>query len=314
MKKKEINIEAISFSHIFVSVIMPVYNTDSRYLISATDSILNQSHKNLELIIIDDCSTNLGTLYQLNIYSSNPRIKLIRNLVNLGISSSLNIGVEQARGKYIFRMDSDDISIKSRLLNSIKFMEANTDVDILGSNAITIGDKFLPLIMPKLHEDILFSTFFFCPMIHPTVVFRSATIRKYIPLYQNNAAEDYELWIRLQMLSNVKFMNLQRIQLLYRKHKSQITETKKNENLEVFLKFNKKLASHYNLNFMPSEIIDQLDTSKLKQILVSLNVSKDTYKQIIKPFIFLFIRRRIKRINLKFLLELKNLLQYYKSL
>ena len=76
-------------------------------------------------------------------------------------------------------MDSNDISTRNRLLNSIRFMETNTEVDIAGSNAITFGKRIIPILMPKTHENILFHTLFFCPLVHPTVVFRSETVKTY---------------------------------------------------------------------------------------------------------------------------------------
>ena len=99
-------------SEIEISVIMPTYNTSVPILQEAVESILNQTYKNFEFIIINDCSTNGSGEYLESLDDS--RIVLINNPTNLGVTKSLNIGLNVARGRYIARMDSDDISLPLR--------------------------------------------------------------------------------------------------------------------------------------------------------------------------------------------------------
>ena len=108
-----------------ISVIMPSFNTPVEMLAKAVDSILEQTYRDFEFIIIDDGSTGSCREYLESL--SDPRIRIIHNEKNLGITKSLNIGLRAARGKYIARMDADDICISDRFEKQYKFMEEHTD-------------------------------------------------------------------------------------------------------------------------------------------------------------------------------------------
>ena len=123
-----------------VSVLMPVYNTQAGFLAEAVESILNQTFGEFEFLIVDDCSTLKETTEYLNSLDD-PRVKIIRNHENLGITKSLNIGIREAAGKYIARMDSDDISLPQRLEKQYAFMETHPDPD----NAKSDGPNMVPL-------------------------------------------------------------------------------------------------------------------------------------------------------------------------
>ena len=120
-----------------ISVIMPVYNTPVPILKEAVDSILNQTFQDFEFIIIDDCSSDGSWEYLSSLRDS--RIKLFRNTTNLGIAKTLNIGFRHAKGKYIARMDSDDVSMPDRLRRQFNFMERHPDVMVCGANTQNFG-------------------------------------------------------------------------------------------------------------------------------------------------------------------------------
>lgn len=123
-----------------VSVLMGVYNTPLAYLEEAIDSIINQTYKDIELIIVDDCSTDADTIrYLKRAELECPQIKLIRNFENLGLTKSLNIGINLCKGTYIARMDSDDISMPTRLEKQVDYLEQHSDVALVGSDKITFG-------------------------------------------------------------------------------------------------------------------------------------------------------------------------------
>ena len=122
-----------------ISVVMPVFNTPVSFLREAVDSIINQTFKDFEFIIIDDGCTGSCSEYLESL--SDPRIRIIHNERNLGITKSLNIGLREARGKYIARMDDDDISIPIRFEKQFAFMESNPDIILCGSKKVTIGKK-----------------------------------------------------------------------------------------------------------------------------------------------------------------------------
>ena len=121
-----------------VSIILPVFNSEE-FLSESISSIINQTYDHFELIIIDDASTDKSS----NLIKSfkDSRVIYIKNERNLGIASSLNIGIKKAKGKYLARMDDDDISEPKRLDKQVRFMEENTSCGLLGTYAKLIGNK-----------------------------------------------------------------------------------------------------------------------------------------------------------------------------
>ncbi len=164
-----------------VSVLMPVYN-GALFLRSAIESILNQSFVDLELLIIDDGSTDSSADI---IHSFDDlRIRYIKNEENLGIVKSLNKGLTLARGIYIARMDADDISLPQRLQRQVDFLDANPETGICGSNAITIdseGNRQRLWFYAEKPENVLISRTFVCPFLHPTIMARKEILTKVSP-------------------------------------------------------------------------------------------------------------------------------------
>ena len=123
-----------------VSVIIPCYNAE-KYVESSIRSIMSQTYRNLEIIITDDCSTD-GTFEILQkLVKEDSRIKLYKNEINLKIVKTLNNMIEVSLGKYIARMDADDISLPKRIEKQVAFLEQNTDISFLGTNAVLIDEK-----------------------------------------------------------------------------------------------------------------------------------------------------------------------------
>ena len=120
-----------------ISVIMSVYNGE-KYLVQAIDSILNQTYQNFEFIIIDDCSTDNSSHILQEYAKKDSRIKIIKKEKNIGIKGfieNLNLGISIAKGKYIARMDADDISLPERFQKQVNFLEKNSDFSLCFSNA-----------------------------------------------------------------------------------------------------------------------------------------------------------------------------------
>src|SRR6185295_3491651 len=113
-----------------VSVLMSVYNGE-KYLKEAMESILNQSFPDFEFLIFNDSSTDSGR--EIILSFNDPRIVLVDNEKNIGLTKSLNKGLSLAKGKYIARMDADDISDAGRLNEQVNYMEKNSDVAVCGS-------------------------------------------------------------------------------------------------------------------------------------------------------------------------------------
>ncbi len=202
-----------------ISVIMTAYNTET-FIREAIESILNQTFKDFEFIIVDDGSTD-NTRFIIEEYTQKDgRIKVIYNKVNLGIVHSLNTAIKTAKGKYIARMDSDDISKLDRLEKQFAFMETDQKVGVCGTNSIlinekgeTIGRKSFPYTNEKCRK-----AFFFCnPFGHYTVMMRKDCFDEFG--YYNNYflyAEDLELWMRFGQ--KYELHNLQEYLVYYRVH------------------------------------------------------------------------------------------------
>lgn len=199
-----------------ISVLMPVYNGE-RYLQEAIASILGQTFSDLEFIIVidpsDDNSKNIIESY------SDPRIILIQNEVKLGLAASLNQGLIIARGKYVARMDADDISLPHRLDKQFDFMEGNPRIGISGTSVKTIGNHPGIVINHTPNPEMIRSFMLFQPHItHPTVIIRRSLIDQYQIVYDPSfyKAEDYKLWSVYSRF--ILFSNLNEVLLLYRLH------------------------------------------------------------------------------------------------
>ena len=125
---------------VVVSVVMGAFNEEI-LIARAIQSIVDQSYINWELIIVDDGSSD-GTREIIEAFAAkDKRIILIENKINLGLAKSLNVGISQAQGKYIARMDADDESLPKRLESQTSFLELNSDIDVLGTGAIYVDRR-----------------------------------------------------------------------------------------------------------------------------------------------------------------------------
>lgn len=178
-----------------VSVIMAEYNTDENLLLEAIHSILNQTYKNFEFIIIDDCGKNDVSKIVESI--NDDRIVVYKNEKNMGLVYSLNKAVNLAKGKYIVRMDTDDFSYKDRLEKQVKFIKEHEEYSIVSMNAdIYNGTKIVGTTKsygPVYRKHLLKGT----PYIHPTVIIRKEAVLKCGGYPDYKRCEDYALWIEM---------------------------------------------------------------------------------------------------------------------
>jgi len=201
---------------------MPVHN-GAGYLGDAIRSILAQTHKDFELLIIDDGSTD-GSVGVINEFSD-PRIRLERNPVNLGLIATLNRGLELARGEFIARMDADDISLPERLACQLELMRTRPQLGVCGTYYEQFGARRAAVIdLPTSHREIRESLLHTgCTLGHPTVMIRREVLvrtgLRYDPEFAH--AEDYRLWSELIWCT--EFANLPKILLRYRIHPSQVS-------------------------------------------------------------------------------------------
>ncbi len=284
-----------------VSVIMPVYNQE-KYLTSAIESIVNQTYKRFELIIIDDESTD-GSTEIIKAYKRRYRskIKIIKTGKNLNRGGDMcaNLGIEEASGKYIARMDADDIAVLTRLENQVEFLEKNPKVLLVGSSAYVINKR--GTVIGEKNEpcnplDIYKSYATFHPIIHPSAMIRRIFDGKKF-YYQINysANNDYYTFFKLVCRGYI-FVNLKDKLLFYRIH----------DKNDTFLDIKKKFLNTIrirldmvsNFNYRPSfkDILINIAQTSILLILPE-NMSKNLYlvtKGIIKP----------KKLNFSFLQRL----------
>lgn len=164
-----------------VSVIMPTYNR-ADVLSGAIESVLNQSFKDFEFIIIDDGSTdNTAEIIQ-KYAGKDSRIIPLKNETNSGIVYGLNRGLEKARGKYIARMDDDDISFVGRLERQVRAMEEHPEITLFGTKlgAISYLNTPVPLTSPEIENPkrIEIHTYFSSGIAHPTIMIRHDFLKK----------------------------------------------------------------------------------------------------------------------------------------
>lgn len=205
-----------------ISVIMPVYNCD-KFISQAVKSVLDQTFKDFELIIIDDGSTDktLSIIGKIQ----DKRIKVFRNEKNLGIAKSLNEGLKLSRGKYIARADADDINMVDRFKIQINFLEKNIEFVLVGSNVELIdqNDKKIGLKMYPESDFALRRSFFIRNQIlHPTVMMIKKVVKR-VGGYNTyvNGAEDYDLFFRLMEVGKV--YNIQKNLVKRRIHENVVT-------------------------------------------------------------------------------------------
>jgi glycosyltransferase involved in cell wall biosynthesis len=208
-----------------VTVVLPCYNA-ALYVEEAVRSIMCQTYSNLEILLIDDCSTDNTSAILLRLAQEDKRITIIRNEQNLKLVKTLNKGIDEAKGKFIARMDADDISLPERIEKQVEFMLLHPEVDLCGTNYSIIdgkGNKIeASVTMPLTSKEIATALLFTCPIGHPTVLFKKDTIQnlgKYDEKMIN--IEDYELWLRVA--ANGLIVNLPEPLLKYRWHGDNIS-------------------------------------------------------------------------------------------
>lgn len=216
-----------------VSIIMSTYSTPKEYLKESIESILNQTYTNFEFIIICD-----GECDDINIINSydDKRIKVIKHDKNRGLPYSLNEGINVAKGKYIARMDSDDISFENRIYNQVKYMEKNKSIDICSMFCKEIGNSNKKRVLPYTNDEYIKTYLVFQNLIvHPLVMFRRDFLLKNKIKYDEHFvnSQDYALWCTCKDYG--KFAIIKKVGLKYRIHGGQISTQKKQQQYNYYV-------------------------------------------------------------------------------
>ncbi len=209
-----------------ISLIMSVYNGED-YLEEAIDSVLKQTFTEWELIVINDCSTDSTEKILEKFASMDERVKVYPNEVNLRLPSSLNKAMTFAQGKYIGRMDADDICLPDRLEKQYAFMEKNPDIALSSCRFMTLKNGVISSggCGGKVDNDSIKALLLVTnPILHPGIIAKADVIRNLGYDKTFTCTEDMELWTRF-VLSGNKIEIMSDYLMIYRLHDKQITET-----------------------------------------------------------------------------------------
>ena len=232
-----------------VSVILPTYNWKDEWISKSIESVLNQTFKDFELIIINDCSKNNVEEVIKRYQKNDSRIIYLKNEENLKITKTLNRWISVAKWKYIARIDDDDIwNDNKKLEKQVEFMENNEDYWLcwvwrivkINENWDVVDELKLKCSDRELRESILQCNQF----AHPSVLLRKSILDEvwvYDP--QWNMVEDYELWLRIWLKS--KFSNLENTSIKYRINSKWISSTNKKKQMQLWWRLYFKYCKFY---------------------------------------------------------------------
>lgn len=245
-----------------ISIVLPVYNGED-FIEECIESILLQSFSDFELIIIDDGSIdNTVSLIQKH---EDSRIKLIKN--NHNFVQSLNLGISLAQGKYIVRMDADDIMVQNRLEKQFYFMKSNPNVDICAGWIKVFGEHIPEKVIVKqlTHNQVVLLLLLRNPLCHPSIIMKKELTDIQYPFYNEDYiyAEDYKLWVDLAV-KECQFAVIPEVLINYRISNKQVSHAHQDEMLIITEKIQKEYFAYI------SEKINQVYPD-LNNILLSIN-------------------------------------------
>lgn len=257
-----------------ISVIMSVYN-EEQHVSQAIESILNQTFNDFEFIIVNDGSVDKTYEIIKRHAEKDKRIRIMNHKKREGLANSLNDGIKIAQGKYIARMDADDISLPERLQKQVEFMERNPQTGAIGScyQEVDESGNVLPRKQnPRSWKDIKKALFFYNPISHPTVMVRKEVLKK-VGSYDETfpTSQDYELFSRI----------------------AQFSELRNHDEVLLIRRFPKKVSGRK----MRRQTIDSLriQIKMLKRGSYPLHYTVFLFKNLIAFMIPVFIREKIRR-------------------
>lgn len=233
-------------NNLLVSVVMPAYNSE-KYISEAIESVLNQTFKDFEFIIIDDGSTDKTWEIIQEYAKKDERIIAFKNEKNLNNYATRNKGIKISKGKYIVWQDSDDISFPERLQKQVDFMEKNIEVGICGSYMQVFTDeKDLNIRKYSIDDkDLRKDIFKFSPIAQPAAIIRKSCYEK-VGYYDDrfDATQDLDMTFRIG--NEFKLANIPEVLIRYRVHPDSVTYKKVNKQIQNALRIRRKYYSGYN--------------------------------------------------------------------
>lgn len=257
-----------------VSIIITTYNGKD-YILETINSILSQTYKNFELIIVDDASADQTT--QIIRSSKDKRIRLITNSNNLGISKSRNLGLSLAKGKYVAMSDQDDLSAPTRIAKQVAFLEKNPDVGMVATAAKELRfGKINSIYKSESRSHIIgWRLLYRCNIVHSSVCYRLDILNKHKLSYNDSYryAEDFVLFNEISQISNISILDEELV--TYREHEKNASSI---HNLEMRSNSNRYLKYVYE-DILKKEVSLE-DVSNIRAILSCSAPSISTYNEL----------------------------------
>jgi glycosyltransferase involved in cell wall biosynthesis len=268
-----------------ITVLMSVRNGE-RFVARAVRSVLRQTLRSLELVVIDDGSTD--STGDILASFDDRRIRVIRHEEPQGLATSLRRGLGEARGRYLARIDADDVAAPDRLARQVAVLRADPSTGVLGTSALTIDEDDRPgrlLEMPRGPLSVQWSALFGAPFVHPSVVFDRALFDRhgltYDPAFLES--EDYDLWSRALELTGGD--NLLRPLMLYRVHGMQASQRRR----DVQLEFQERVAVRTMRQTLPSHDADEGELAAAWRFVVRRDRSgAEAYFRLVAAFVSRF--------------------------
>ena len=263
-------------NNVLVSIIMPVYNSE-KYIDEAIQSILEQTYSNWELIIINEFGSNLECSKIIKKYSLlDKRITIKNNIEKLGISESINVGMKNSNGKYIARMDADDISLPRRIEEQVKYLNENPEIMLCGCKVEVFGEEKFDWVLETNFNQIKTNILFYSPCVHPTIMFRREIIEKGNIFYNKNykATEDFDFFSRV--LDYGEISNVNKILFKYRLYGDNATFKNNSIGYVIYNEIMDRQFKKLDLDFTEKEL-------KLLSVHYSMKGAK--YEEVLKRLI-----------------------------
>ena len=239
-----------------LSCIMSNYNTDPAYLQKAIESVLNQTFRDFELIIVDDCSTDMRSKKLIETLSvKDSRIKPVYNNVNMGLAASLNRAIAFSSGEYVIRFDTDDICFRNRFEQQYKYIE-KTATDVVGSFVQLFGNEY-KLVSTMFYEEeyIDAQLLFSCYLYHPSTIIRKEFLISSGAEYDSDfeKAEDFDFWVRCKE-AGAKICMMPEVLLGYRMHAKSVCHVSKDKQTELTEQICKRQLDEKGLCYTDDEL------------------------------------------------------------
>ena len=237
-----------------VSVVMPAYNSE-KYISEAIESILSQTFKDFEFIIIDDGSSDRTWEIIQEYAKKDERIRCVKNEKNLNVSQTRNKGIDLSRGKYIVWADSDDISLPHRIEKQLNFMETNPDVGLCGSFMEFFGDFEKESVRKYSDKDEILRKLIFRqnPVAQPACIMRIDILKKSGGYPDLSLSEDLYIFFKMGEIS--KFSNIQEVLVKYRVHSGSLTNSRLKNMELITIKIRKSFSNSEQYSFNVVDVI-----------------------------------------------------------